>query len=309
MIRGIIIHSDKTKTALAPPSNRMALQSPRIASDVSGASSDDHLIDLWLKGRSSGHTRRAYKKDIERFRWTVAKPLRTVTVADLQAFVDSLTGAPSSMCRTLSAVKSLLSFGCKTGYLPFNIGAAVTLPKLHNTLAGRILPETDVHRMLALEPSPRNRALLRLLYAGGLRASEAVGLCWRDLQPRGDAGQVVVLGKGNKVRPVLLSNATWRELMALRESAGPDEPVFRSRTGGPISTTTVYRVVKSAAKRAGIEGNVSPHWLRHCHASHALERGAPISLVKTTLGHASVAVTDRYLHARPDDSSARYLAV
>jgi site-specific recombinase XerD len=72
------------------------------------------------------------------------------------------------------------------------------------------------------------------------------------------------------------------------------------------------RVARAAAKRAGRragKGGVSPHWLRHAHATHALERGAPIHIVQATLGHASVATTGRYLHARPTDSSARYLAV
>jgi integrase/recombinase XerD len=69
----------------------------------------------------------------------------------------------------------------------------------------------------------------------------------------------------------------------------------------------VHRIVEAAAARAGLGAAVSAHWLRHAHASHALDRGAPISLVQTTLGHASVATTGRYLHARPRDSSARYL--
>jgi len=69
------------------------------------------------------------------------------------------------------------------------------------------------------------------------------------------------------------------------------------------------RIVRAAAHRAGIDANVSPHWLRHAHASHSLDRGAPIHLVQTTLGHASIATTGRYLHARPQDSSARYLEV
>ncbi len=67
--------------------------------------------------------------------------------------------------------------------------------------------------------------------------------------------------------------------------------------------------MKAAAERAGLPASVSAHWLRHAHASHSLERGAPIHLVQTTLGHASVATTGRYLHARPSDSSARYLGV
>jgi integrase/recombinase XerD len=69
------------------------------------------------------------------------------------------------------------------------------------------------------------------------------------------------------------------------------------------------RIVAKAAARAGLELSVSPHWLRHSHATHALERGAPIHLVAATLGHASVATTGKYLHARPTDSSSNYLAI
>jgi integrase/recombinase XerD len=156
---------------------------------------------------------------------------------------------------------------------------------------------------------PRNRALLRLAYAGGLRVSELVGLAWRDLQPRDDAGQVTVFGKGGKTRTVLLSAATWAELVALRKDAGADDPVFRSRRGGHLDPRQVRRIVLGAARRAGLEAKVSPHWLRHAHASHALDRGAPVHLVAATLGHASIATTGKYAHARPSDSSSRYLAV
>ena len=88
-----------------------------------------------------------------------------------------------------------------------------------------------------------------------------------------------------------------------------DAPVFRSRKGGPLDASQVHRIVKGAAERAGLPAEVSAHWLRHAHASHSLDRGAPIHLVQQTLGHASVATTGRYLHARPTDSSARYLGV
>ena len=87
-----------------------------------------------------------------------------------------------------------------------------------------------------------------------------------------------------------------------------DAPVFTSRKGGSLDTRQVHRIVRAAGERVGVEG-VSPHWLRHAHASHALERGAPIHLVQATLGHASVATTGVYLHARPTESSGRYLAV
>lgn len=85
--------------------------------------------------------------------------------------------------------------------------------------------------------------------------------------------------------------------------------MFGSRKGGPLSVRQVRNVVAAAARRAELTAPVSPHWLRHAHASHSLDAGAPVSLVSSTLGHASVATTGRYLHARPSDSSARYLSV
>ncbi len=305
---------------------------------IGAADRDAELIGLWLHGRSP-HTQRAYRADVRRFLCFAGKGLHQATLADLQAFADALArevaapaegtlvGPPSvsdpetaprpplcaaSRARILSSVKSVLAFGHRLGLLPVDVGAALRLPGLRSRLAERILPEPDVQRMLALEPGARNRALLRLLYAAGLRVSEICGLCWRDLSERGDAGQVSVLGKGGKTRTVLLSPATWHELRQLRASGAgePQGPVFRSRTkGGHLDPSQVLRIVRAAAKRAGLETNVSPHWMRHAHASHALDRGAPIHLVQQTLGHASVATTGRYLHARPNDSSARYLGV
>jgi len=277
--------------------------------DISGASSDAQLVDLWLRGRSR-HTQRAYGADIGRFLTFTGKPLAQDSVLDLQTFADSLTSSPASRSRTLSAVKSLLTYGQRTGYLTFNVGAAVKLPAQKQALASRILSEADVQSILVLEKNPRNKLLLRLLYAAGLRVSELCGLTVRDLQARDDAGQVTVFGKGSKTRAVLLPASVWKQLAALVEGAELDAPVFRSRKGsGPLTPMQVFRIVRAAARRAGLTANVSPHWLRHAHASHALDRGAPAHLVQQTLGHSSLAVTSVYAHARPSDSSARYLVV
>ncbi len=121
---------------------------------------------------------------------------------------------------------------------------------------------------------------------------------------------MTLYGKGGKTRVVLMSTNTWRLLCEIRGDAGPDDAVFRSRKGGgALDESAAHRVIKAAVARAGLSPEASAHWLRHAHASHALDRGAPISLVQQTLGHASVATTGRYLHARPSDSSARYLGV
>ncbi len=97
----------------------------------------------------------------------------------------------------------------------------------------------------------------------------------------------------------------------------PDDYVFQSRQAWSpagkedrrIDESSVNRIVKSAAKRAGITGNISPHWFRHAHATHALERGAPITLVKATLGHESMETTAKYTHVRPNASSSQFLGV
>jgi len=114
-----------------------------------------------------------------------------------------------------------------------------------------------------------------------------------------------VFGKGGKTRAVLLKASVWQDLAALRP-ADPDAPVFRSRKGGgTLDPSQVHRIVKIAAKRAvwrGV-GALAPH----DHVSRALDRGAPVHLVQATVGHASLATTSRYAHARPSDSSSRYL--
>ena len=273
-------------------------------------SSDGQLIEIWLNNHRSAHTRRAYAADIARFRGRIRAPLALVRLADLQAFAHTLEGlAPASRYRTLSALKSLLAFGHRLGWLPFDVGRVLSLPAVRNRLSERILTEPDVYRLLSLEPVERNRVLLTLLYASGVRVSELCGLCWRDLQTNGDGGQITVFGKGGSTRSIQIPASVWNLLCTLRGSqAGPDDSVFRSRKkGGALKPLAILRIVKKAATRAGIESKVSPHWLRHAHASHALDRGAPIHLVQATLGHASIHTTGRYLHARPKDSSSRFL--
>jgi integrase/recombinase XerD len=274
------------------------------------AQTDDQLVALWLHSRPAS-TQRAYRADVHRFRAFVQKELRQVTLADLQAFAETLSPfAEATRYRCLSAVKSLFAFGHLLGYLAFDVGRVLRLPAVRNRLAERILPEADLHRMLSLEPDERNRLVLYLLYAAGVRRAELAGLRWRDLQAAGDGGQITVFGKGGKTRSIQLPASLWKQLLALRGAGKDDEPVFPSRKGGaPLTDSGIWRIVKKAAQRAGLSAAVSPHWLRHGHASHALDRGAPIHLVQATLGYASVATTGHYLHARPKESSSRYLGL
>ncbi|MHC2069748.1 tyrosine-type recombinase/integrase [Bremerella sp. T1] len=104
-----------------------------------------------------------------------------------------------------------------------------------------------------------------------------------------------------------MPQSAWEALMKLRDSDALEAPVFRSRKKGNLDESAVWRIVKKASQRAGIDKDVSCHWFRHAHASHALDRGCPIHLVQATLGHSSISTTGRYLHARPSESSGEYL--
>ncbi len=249
--------------------------------------------------------------------------------------------------RIFRTVQSLYQFAKVTGYVDLNVGAFIRIPQARRKLAQRILSEAQVHSIIAQEKDPRNHALLRFLYASAARASEVCKLTWRDFQDREEGrGQVLLDGKGEKERVVLLPAEVYREVLALRtekqtgQAYRDDDPVWRSRGGGrghsgsPLDRTQLYRIVEAAAIRADVstyigtqrrtikgtpepvevvtqvkKSRVSPHWFRHAHASHALDRGVPPHVVQETLGHSSLAVTSIYSHARPNTSSALALAV
>lgn len=277
------------------------------------ADNDQQLVAMWLFGRSPATTR-AYRADADRFLRFVGKRLPLVTLRDLQAFQGSLAElSTASQARTLASIKSLFSFAYEAGYIQFNPARVIRLPKVQNTLAERIMSEKQVLRMVdtpevETRHERRNRVLVLLGYAAGLRVSELCGLCWKQAQERGEGeGQVTVHGKGGKTRAVRIPASVWADLVGLRGDARDEDPVFASREGGHLDTSSAWRVVKAAAKKARAPKGVSPHWLRHAHASHALERGANVALVAATLGHGDIKVTSRYTHARPNESSSRFL--
>jgi integrase/recombinase XerD len=309
-----------TPTRGIPSRGDPAARAVEVPAGFSGAATDGRLIELWLHGKSDA-TIGAYRSDLSKFvDFTEGKPLRAVTLSDVQEFADFISEllAPASQARILAALKSLFAFGHQVGYLPFDVGRPVKLPPRRDRRAERIPSADDVHSMIAHAKKGRDRALIRSLYIGGLRVAEAVNLTTRDLVIRDDgseaSGQLAVFGKGSKTRPVLVPRSLFDELLAL-SLPGPDAALFRSQKKGPdagpraITARQAERIVKAAAKRAGLKNasEVSPHWLRHAHASHAMERGAKIHLVQATLGHSDISTTGRYLHARPGESSALYL--
>jgi site-specific recombinase XerD len=291
------------------------------------ATNTSELFDGWLKSKKSKQTRRSYDWDIRYFvaylqktlpehAWLDDLDLNQLMVEDISNYkvhLEELEAAGeiarNTTRRRLASLMSFLRYASETGYIVGNPSRGLELPEKPDTITERILSEREVLRIID-HAEGRDRLLLEFLYYTGARVGEVAILTWKSIQSnRNGLGQVTLCGKRDKMRNVVLPMSLYADLLASRVSDSSSEAVFKSRCGEkPLSDRQIRRVVDSAASAAGIKGNVSPHWLRHCHASHAQDRKAPPHLVKDTLGHSSLDITSVYTHVKPDESSGLYLA-
>ncbi len=269
------------------------------------ADNDDTIVDLWLRTKRNAGTRSLYIYTIAGFRQFIGCELRGLTLDRFMDYCETLTAyRPATQAQRISTVKSLLSFAQKVGYIPYNVGATVPAPKGKDTLSERILSEEQVIKIiLAAAGNPRHELLIRLMYRTAGRISEIINATWNDLVLTEERAQIALFGKGDKTRHVTLPADLYHGLQAIRAEAEGNERIFA------ISRQGAWHIVKSLAKKAGLGDKPSPHWFRHSHATHALNRGAVINLVAETLGHSNIAVTSKYTHVRPGESSGDYLEV
>ncbi len=277
------------------------------------ALSDDALVQMWLAGRVAT-TASAYRRVIRGLRASIVQsgPLLGATLPDLQAHLKSIEHmALRSQALHLAAIRSFYAFQTKLGLLDRNPALALAEIKVASDLADRILRTDEVERLIAAA-APHRRFLLRLIYVSGIRVSEAADLRWGQVKSRADGsglGQISVRGKGGKTRAILLPAQAFKALVDLYVNPQPTRPVFPAEHDAwrTIDPRQITRIIKAAAKAAGLSPRISAHWLRHAHVSHALDAGAPVQLVRDSVGHASIATTDKYAHAKPGDGSARFI--
>lgn len=287
---------------MSEESNSLAKVQP---APIAQASTDDEVIQIWLRAKGSDKTRREYKRDIALFRrFTGNAQLNQVKVSilqDYQAFLERMKYSLSTQGRMIAVVKSLFTFCQKIGYLQFNAAAVLKLPAKPDRRGERIISESTVMQMIVTEKNERNKLIIRTLFITGARVSELCNLRWRDLQAYLESGVLSLYGKGGKSRAVRIPRKLFDDLDQRR--GADDELIF------PLSANMVWRLVKKAAIRAGAPAGISPHWLRHGHATAAHSRGASLKLVQETLGHQNLNTTGIYVHARPEDSSSLYLGI
>jgi len=271
---------------------------------------DDFLGSLQIERGAAHNTLAAYRRDLEGFEGFLARERRgpaAVGVADLSRYLGSLRrrGLGSrSIARHLSSVRGLYRFLLDAGRIARDPTEHLDSPRPARRLP-RTLSQVDAAALVEAPDTTRpdglrDRALLELLYASGLRASEALGLRIEDVNFA--AGYVMVTGKGDRQRlvPTGAHALEWvrRYLGTVRpRMVRRDCPaLFLNRSGGRMSRQALWGLIRRAARRAGIRAAVSPHTLRHSFASHLLERGADLRSVQAMLGHADISTTQIYTH-------------
>lgn len=288
----------------------MTMEIMTVSSQIANTDNDARFIDLFIATKKSPKTRTSYRYSIDMLIGVLAKALQDVTLQDAVDYHAWLKGKYTSLHTIklhMDIAKSLFDFGVDMNYLRTNVMKVIKTDAPGEVTHKRILTEEQTYKLIDAPKRQRDRLLLRLVYAAGLRVSEVCGLVWGDLLANGVLH--IRNGKGQKERFVSISEGMIGKLNEHKGNAGAADPIFLSQKGSRLDESQVHRIVKAAAKAAGIDGDASAHWLRHSHASHSLDRGASLVTVRDTLGHSSIATTNKYLHSKRQDSSALYLGV
>lgn len=269
---------------------------------------------LTLEKGLSSNTVQNYGSDLNDFiTWLKKRKISSaekLSRSDIIAYIGDCKNKgyePATLARRLVSIKIFFRYLFQEKLLSKDITDVMDSPKLW-----RILPDflsvSETESLLKAFPASakdpllfRNRTILELMYASGLRVSELAGLNLRDIHI--DEGIIRITGKGNKERIVPVGRAALKILNKYISEIRPrliknadEKKVFLSKNGRPLDREWIWNIVKKAAREAGINKNIHPHTLRHSFASHLLENGADLRIIQEMLGHADISTTQIYTH-------------
>lgn len=273
---------------------------------------DAYLTHLRVERRLADHTLESYSRDLQRlgeFAAVLEKPVQRLDRHDLEGFVDSLMNeglSPRSVARTVAGVRGFYRFAVLTQHIPANPADDLQAPRAWPALP-KLLGVEEVERLItqpdtATPRGLRDRALIEVLYATGLRVSELIHLRASDLNL--EAGYLSTTGKGNKQRIVPIGDQAVEWLMKYIREGRPalmgkrTSPwlFVNARQGDSLSRVGFWKILKSYGQKAGLSRTLSPHVLRHSFATHLLEHGADLRSIQMMLGHADLSTTQIYTH-------------
>jgi integrase/recombinase XerD len=277
-----------------------------------GRTVKDFLDYLTVEAGLADNTILAYGRDLKNFlehcNSNGIKKLQEIEPAIIRSYMRTLTAdnkSETSIKRCLVAIRMFLRFAKLIGLIEDDFTATLEGPKLWQKLPTICSKQQVINLLNAPSPGEpfylRDRAMLELLYATGMRASELAGLRTGDLNL--DIGYLRCIGKGNRERIIPLGKtaivAVSQYLAELRPKLAKPESgdfVLLSRTGRAMSRIEIWRLIKKYAARAGLHKNLTVHTLRHCFATHLLAGGADLRSVQEMLGHVDIATTQIYTH-------------
>lgn len=270
---------------------------------------DDFLVYLGSEKGLTNNSIEAYQRDTLTFAAFLEsvgihsfKDVKQEDIVDFLASLSAKNYATSSITRSLIAIKVLFRFLKREREIENNVTLYLQSPKLWQVIPEALTLE-EVEALLDqpnenTEVGVRDRAILELLYACGLRVSELCRIEIYDV----DEATVRVFGKGRKERIVPLgtkaSDAIDRYLSGYRDQYDSEivKQLFLNNRGKPMDRISIWKLIKQYGKQAGIKKNLSPHTMRHSFATHLLDNGAELRVIQEMLGHASISSTDRYTH-------------
>jgi len=294
------------------PSVQLQSVGEKLLSLPLGKEAKDFLDYLAVEAGLSGNTILAYGRDLKSFleycksgEITSLQQIKPALIQKYLAILVRAEKAESSTKRALAAIRMFLRFAKLTGLVKDDLGTVIEGQKIWQKLPVICSKQQVFNLLNAPLPSEpfylRDKAMLELLYATGVRAGELAGLRTGDLNL--DIGYLRCMGKGNKERVIPVGKtaiaATVEYLNDLRPKlAKPQSSDFLllSRTGRPMSRIEIWRLIKKYAARARMHRNLTVHTLRHCFATHLLAGGADLRSVQEMLGHVNIATTQIYTH-------------
>ena len=269
------------------------------------------LDAVWLERGLSANTLAAYRADLTALaRWLAERrvPIVATSRADLQDFIAWRVRAgarPRSTARQLSSFRRFFRYLVREGGITEDPTAQIAMPKIGRSLP-KSLTEEEVEALLGApvvsDPlGNRDRTMLEVLYATGLRVSELVNL--QHGQINLNQGVIRILGKGNRERLIPLGEEAVRWLMEFEHGARGEillerqtDFLFPTRRGDRMTRQAFWHIIKRYARKAGISKALSPHTLRHAFATHLLNHGADLRVVQMLLGHSDLSTTQIYTH-------------
>ncbi len=276
---------------------------------VERTTTDDKLLAMWCnrpRKAQSQNTYSTYCRIGQQFMQAIGKPLQAITYTDLAGWVNGLQGSINTRRLYVNVVRSLFAFAHELGYIRVNPALMIEPPAPEETKHRKMLSEEEVIALVRSGLSARDEAILRVLYSSGMRVSELCNLRWQDVIEQGDKAVLVIRGKGGKTRESGISRAAYRAMLNIKpEFTEPTEPVFTSNRHRAMSRDSVHYIFEKLSEKVGKD--ISPHWMRHSHVSHALARGANPVDVQEQVGHSSLQVTTGYAHRTRNSSD--YLVI